>query len=300
VDREVFSVDVTLIGPVEVGTGGDAVNEAFTASRLGNRVGLVTKVGDDVFGRLLLEDARKAGVATDQVKVSPTDRTAVAALLVGREGNRNICAYRGAFENLRLDDLDLEAFGRAKIVNVGSMFALRSLDGEGVRTVLERAKSSGALTGADMKFDTYGLGFEGIKAVFPFLDYFMPSYDEALYLTGEREPDGQCRALMAAGCGNVVVKLGPEGCYLATPSKRERVPPCLAERVDTSGAGDNFVAGFLTGLNRGWDAERCARFGNATAAVSIQEVGSNGAVRSYGQVVDHMRRVGYSWEGEVS
>jgi sugar/nucleoside kinase (ribokinase family) len=63
--------------------------------------------------------------------------------------------------------------------------------------------------------------------------------------------------------------------------------------VDTTGAGDNFVAGFLTGLLRGMQPEEAARLGNGAAAVSIQEVGSNGGVRSYEQVLEHMRAVGY-------
>ena len=102
-----------------------------------------------------------------------------------------------------------------------------------------------------MKFDTYKKGFDGIKQVFPFLDYFLPNYDEALYLTGEREPGRQADALLKAGCGAVVVKLGKEGCFLAAGGTKKTIPPCPARRVDTSGAGDNFVAGFLTGPQQG-------------------------------------------------
>jgi sugar/nucleoside kinase (ribokinase family) len=293
VSREVFAVDLTLIGPIEVSTGGDALNEAQTAARLGNRVGLISKVGDDLFGRLLLEDARGAGVSTDHVVVSRSARTAAAALLIDENGDRNICAHRGAFETLSLEDIDLAVFDRARIVNIGSLFALKNLDGDGVRAILERAKSAGATTGADMKFDAYGIGFAGMRQVFPFVDFFLPNHEEALYLTGEREPSRQCDALISAGCGNVVIKLGKDGCYLAAGGRRELIAPCPARRVDTTGAGDNFVAGFLTGLNRGWPPEEAARFANATAAVSIERVGSNGAVRSLQQVVEHMRRVGY-------
>jgi sugar/nucleoside kinase (ribokinase family) len=293
VDSEVFAVDVTLIDPVEARTGGDALNEALTAARLGNQVGLVTKVGDDLFGRLLLEEAREAGVHTEWVIVSRTDRTAVAALLVRKNGDRNICAHRGALESLCLEDIDLSAFDHAKIVNIGSVFALKKLDGEGVRTILERARNAGAVTSADVKFDAYGLGFEGIRHVFPFLDFFMPSYEEALYLTSEREPSRQCDVLMHAGCGNVVIKLGEQGCFVTAKGTRRLVSSCPARRVDTTGAGDNFVAGFLTGLLRGMQPEEAARLGNGAAAVSIQEVGSNGGVRSYEQVLEHMRAVGY-------
>jgi sugar/nucleoside kinase (ribokinase family) len=293
VDREVFETDVTLIDPVEAGTGGDAMNEAMTAARLGSLAGLVSKVGNDLFGRMLLDAAREAGVSTDHVTVSEAARTAAAVLLINGNGERNICAYRGAFESLCLEDIDISVFDRAKIVTIGSMFALRKLDGDGVKTILERAKNAGSLTGADVKYDTYKLGFSGIKHVFPYLDFFLPNYEEALYLTAERDPSRQCEVLMDAGCATVIIKLGREGCYLAWRGGEKLIPPCPARRVDTTGAGDNFVAGFLTGVNRGLQPEEAARFANATAAVSIQEVGSNGAVKSFAQVMEHARKNNY-------
>jgi len=295
VSRAVFDTDVTLIEPIEVSAGGDALNESFTASRLGNRTGLISKVGDDVFGRLLVEKAKEAGVSTRYLKVSESSRTASAAMLVHSNGERNICAYRGAFESLCLEDIDMGVFDRCRIVSIGSMFAMKNLDGDGIRIILERAKSSGAMTASDVKFDTYKRGFEGVKQEFPYIDYFLPSYDEALYLTGEREPSRQADFLLRAGCGTIVIKLGPEGCYLSSGDSGKIIPACPKECVDTSGAGDNFVAGFLTGLNKGWDMETCVRFGNATAAVSIQEVGANGAVKSFEQVIEHMRSVNYEF-----
>jgi sugar/nucleoside kinase (ribokinase family) len=182
----------------------------------------------------------------------------------------------------------------AKIVSIGSLFALKKLDGDGMRVILERARNAGAVTSADAKFDAYKIGFEGIRKVCPFIDFFLPSYEEALYMTSEREPSRQCDMLLGAGCGNVLIKLGEQGCFLAAKGARKLIPPCPARCVDTTGAGDNFVAGFLTGLNRGMPPEDAARLGSGTAAVSIQEVGSNGGVRSYDQVMEHMRAVGYA------
>jgi sugar/nucleoside kinase (ribokinase family) len=293
VDKTLFDADVTLIDPVDISTGGDAMNESLTAARLGNKVALVSKIGDDLFGRYLLEQASDAGVSIEHIVISKATKTAFAAMLVDGLGDRRICTNRGAFETLCIDDIDLALFERTKIVSVGSMFALKNLDGEGVRKILEKARNAGAITCSDVKFDTYRLGFEGIKPAFPFLDYFLPNYDEALYLTREKDPARQCQVLMGAGCGNVIVKLGKDGCFLASNGTFKFIPPCPTICVDTSGAGDNFVAGFLTGLNKGWGAEESARFGNATAAVSIQEVGSNGVIRSYEQVTEHMRTVNY-------
>ena len=69
----------------------------------------------------------------------------VAALLVGEKGDRNICAYRGALEALGPEDIDLSVFDSARIVNIGSIFALKNLDGDGVMKILERAKAAAAV-----------------------------------------------------------------------------------------------------------------------------------------------------------
>ncbi len=293
VDKSVFDVDVTLVDPIKAYPGGDAMNESITLARLGNRVALAGKVGDDDFGKLVLNIAGEAGVDTAYVKISPDDSTSVCIMLINSSGSRNFASYRGANETFRLEDLDTSLLEKTKIVNIGSMFALKLLDGPGVTALLKKARSAGAVTGSDMKFDTYGIGFEGIKSAMPYIDYFMPSYDEAVYLTGEKEPSRMADVLLAAGAGAVVIKLGENGCYIAAEGKRYNIPPCPAVPVDTTGAGDSFVAGFLTGVARGWDIESCGWFANAVGSLTIGTVGPTGAVKSLRQVLDHMKAVNY-------
>ena len=150
------------------------------------------------------------------------------------------------------------------------------------------AKARGCITAADTKHDTYGIKLEGIRASLKHVDYLLPSYEEAAYLTGETDLPGISEALMAAGAKTVVIKLGARGCYLRTDRAAGVIEGFEAAAVDTTGAGDNFVAGFLTGLLGGWDAERCCRFANAVGAVSVTAVGSTAAVKSMAQVMDYM------------
>lgn len=293
VDRTVFDRDVTLIGPVVATPGGDAMNEALTAARLGSRVAILGRVGDDLFGRDALEQARRAGVDTAGVRVQAGDATAIGAMLVDAGGQRHIVANRGAFEKLCLADIDFAVVEDTRHLNIGSMLALKALDGSGATELLRRARAAGAITSADVKQDTYGIGFTGIRRTFPYLDYFLPSLEEAAYLSGEEQPQDQADFFLQAGCGAVIIKLGAEGCYVATGDMRRHVPACPARVVDTSGAGDNFVAGLLTGLSKGWALLEAVRFANATAAISIGAMGSNGAVRSFQQVLDYRKEAGY-------
>ncbi len=292
VSRAVFDVDVTLVEKMELTAGGDAMNEAIVLSRLGSRVLLCGKVGDDSFGRFLIETSRSAGVDTAGVQVDPRVSTSTCVILINRDGSRNFLSHRHASEKLSLEDIDVSLATGARLLCIGSLLALPALDGAGAAALLEAARARGCTTAADTKHDTYGTGLKGIRDALRQVDYLLPSYEEARDLTGETDPARMSEALLDSGAGCVVVKLGDRGCYLRTRRAASLIGGFAAEVVDTTGAGDNFVAGFLTGVLRGWDPERCCRFANAVGAVSVTEVGSTSAVKSMDQVIEYMERSG--------
>ncbi len=188
--------------------------------------------------------------------VSRTERTAVAALLVRENGDRNICAHRGALESLCLEE-----YRRLRVRpcedrhHRGSVFALKKLDGEGVRTILERARNAGAATSADMKFDAYGLGFDGIRNVFPFLDYFLPNYEEALYLTSGRSLGVSATFSCMPDAGMSSSSSGSKGALSPPKARAGWCSSCPARRVDTTGAGDISWPDFLPASLRGMQPE---------------------------------------------
>lgn len=294
VDIKMFWQDVTLISDMEATPGGDAMNEAITAACLSNRVALCGKVGDDFFGQSVIGIAQSHGVDTSGVVRSAAARTALGTQLVAEDGQRHIVSYRGAMETYCIDDVAMDIVRDTEILSIGSLFILKNLDGEGMCTVLREAQQSGAITAADTMQDTYGIGVEGIRPCLKYLDYFLPSYEEAAALSGKQDPREQADFFQEAGCKNVVIKLGGEGCFVAGgDGTREFLPVCPSDPVDTTGAGDNFVAGFLTGIRRGMDIAEAARFGSAVAAISIQAMGSSGAVKSLEQVEEYRKKQNY-------
>jgi sugar/nucleoside kinase (ribokinase family) len=293
VSKQIFDNDITLISPVEMTPGGDAMNQAVTAAALSNKTVLLGTVGYDMFGQFAIETAHKQGVIVDYIKkaVSPT---AMGIMLIQEDGQRNICASRGAIETLVLEDIDMHVIENSAIVCIGSLFGLKNLDGKkGVFEILKRAKECGAITAADILHDNYHIGFESIRECFCYLDYFFPSYGEAFAISGEKDVRSQAAFFRNAGCVSVVIKLGAEGCFISSPDFEKMIPPCPGEPKDTSGAGDNFVAGFLTGLVQGIGIKNSARLGNAVAAISIQYFGSSGAIKSLNQVETYRKEVNY-------
>ncbi len=288
VDKSVFDKDVTMVDAIDIMPGGDAMNEAITLSRLGSRVGLAGKIGEDIFGQMLLEMTSQAGVDTRYICKDRHAKTSVCVMLINRDGKRNFASHRGANCEFCIEDIDLSIIKKTRIVNIGSIFALKKLDGEGVEAILAEARKNGVITCADMMYDTYGKGFEGIKGALGQLDYFIPSYDEAAALTGETAVEKIAGKLLEAGVKNVIIKLGAEGCFVCNDKQSFYEAPYEAEVIDTTGAGDNFVAGFLAGLNMDWNLKKCIELGNATGSITVQKVGSNGAIHSLEQVLEFM------------
>ncbi len=287
VDESLFARDATLLEGLGVSSGGGAMTQAVIARRLGCRTALVGKVGGDSFGKNLMNILAEDGVDDTHVRVSPEDTTMVTIALVKPDGTRNFLTWEGSNnKTLCLADFDLSVVREARIVSYGSFFFLQSLDRSGSRIILEEAREHGAITVADAASDAFGQGRDTVLEKLPLLDYFIPSYDEATYLTGQKDYCKMADTFLNLGCGNVVIKLGKEGCYVRSREEGKKIETYGAVAVkDTTGAGDNFVGGFMAGLIDGMDIFSAARYANAVASVSVTGMGAVTAVKNKQQVL---------------
>lgn len=287
VDETAFTRDTTLLEEVGVSPGGAAMTQTIIASRLGCRTAVVGKVCEDTFSEYLMRELEKAGVDTTHVIHSKKDTMSLTFALVKPDGTRHFLGLAGSNnQSLCLEDFCLELVTQAKIVSYGSFFFLKGLDSDGVPVILKKAKEAGALTVADCASDSFHQGKEIVFRNLPLIDYFIPSYVEALYLTQEEDPADMAEKLLEKGCKNVIVKLGEEGCYVSDGKKARVIPPFHPKEVsDTTGAGDNFVGGFMAGLTEGMDLYEAARYANAVAAVSVTRMGAVTALKDKSQVL---------------
>jgi sugar/nucleoside kinase (ribokinase family) len=121
------------------------------------------------------------------------------------------------------------------------------------------------------------------------LDWFMPSYDEAVMLSGKNKPEEISMVFSEKGVKNVVIKLGEKGCYVKPFDGSGFYSPAYkAQTIDTSGAGDAFCAGFITGMIKGWGAPDCARFANAAGAGCVSAIGTTAGIKSFDQIKEIM------------
>lgn len=287
VDESVFTRDTTLLDTVGTSPGGAAMIQTVTAARLGCRTAVIGKLCGDAFSDELMLVLKDAGVDTAYVKRSDTDTMSLTFALVREDGNRHFLGLAGSNnQTLELKDVDLEAVRQAKIVSYGSFFFLQGLDKGGVSEILRTAKEAGALTVADCANDSFGQGQDIVLRNLPLIDYFIPSYVEAEYLTGEKEPSKMAEILLKKGSRFVIIKLGDEGCYVTDGKKAKILPAVRGIKVrDTTGAGDSFVGGFMAGLAEDMDMWDAAAFANATAAVSVTQPGALTALKDRSQVL---------------
>lgn len=262
--------------------GGEAVNEAIAAAKLGMRTGIFCALGEDDAGELVMNALRRNGVDTGRIVRSP--RTPVTTMFVREDGTRKSVTNQAHRYNFH-PERNPEAFTDAKALILGSLFRAPFDDPEIVHGVLRSARDAGVTAVADTKLPNFRrLTLEDLGESLPLIDYITPNEDEARYYTGKEDPEQMADVFLRAGVRNVIIKLGSKGCLMKSPEGTCRLPACRVEAVDATGAGDHFVAGFVTELIRGSTPEEALRFANACGAVCTTAVGAGTALRNREQV----------------
>jgi sugar/nucleoside kinase (ribokinase family) len=263
VDLIVSGADVTpRFGQVEklvedyvVEMGGSCCLFACQAARLGLRVGILGRVGDDDFGRLILRRLDECGVDTRHVIVDPALKTGLGIALCQR-GDRAILTYLGSVCALRPDDVADDFLAAARHLHHGSFFLHSGLR-HAMLDIFRRAKELGLSTSLDTNWDPGERWNSTLADVLPLTDVFMPNEQEALHITRSAGLEEAVSRLCAQGIPLVAVKRGPEG---ARAYSRHGLVECNVTPVaggDSIGAGDSFDAGFLAGWLRSLPLEQC-------------------------------------------
>ncbi|MGD0500401.1 MAG: carbohydrate kinase family protein [Bryobacteraceae bacterium] len=288
VDRSNWGT-TTFVDSIEYHVGGNGANTSWALATLGVPVRLLGAVGRDPQGDLVLEGLRRAGV--DTRAVGRTDLpTATAVVLVNQAGERQFLHRLGASRNafaapVRFDAPLIEG---AAHYHLASLFLLPRLRAH-APGMLAEARSVGLGTSLDANWDAEGRWMRDLKPCLPHLDMLFMNEDEARMITGSSDPSVAAGVVRACGVGAAVMKLGRRGCAIYTDGREIVCPAFEVDARDTTGAGDCFVAGFLSALLRGADWADAGRFANAVAALSVQKIGAVTGVRSRAEVEAWMR-----------
>ena len=276
--------------------GGEAVNEAMAAAKMGLRTGILCSLGDDAAGEMVKAALQRCGVDTGLIVRSP--QTPVTTMFVHDDGTRKSItneAHRYSFH----PEKDVTLFTGAKAIILGSLFRAPFDDPAIIHTVLSAAKDAGQIIVADTKLPNFRkLTLTDLKDALPLIDYITPNEDEAEYFTkAERQkemspermnPEEMADVFLDYGVKNVIIKLGSRGCLLKNRERMIELPGYRIDSVDATGAGDNFVAAFISEILRGSSAEDALHFANACGAICTTAVGAATALKDREQVLRWM------------
>lgn len=259
--------------------GGDAVNEAVALAKLGVNTAILCSLGNDPAGDIIMGELAAANVDTSAVLRSDVNPTPITTIFVGSDGNRKSITNKAHSYNFH-PERHAELFTDARAIIMGSLFRAPFNDPDVIRTVVSAAKAKGALVFADTKLPNFRkLTLDDIADSLPLIDYITPNEDEGRYYTGKEDPAEMAEVFLAKGANNVIIKLGRKGCFFRNRELSLHVPAYPVEAVDATGAGDNFIAGFVSEILRGSSIEDALVFASACGGICSTAVGAGTALR---------------------
>jgi ribokinase len=266
--------DDCLAPHLELHCGGVAANTALALNRWGVNARLVGCVGDDDFGGFLLKELREDGVDTRRVQRTTRAMTGLVYINVTPDGERTFFGSRGA------NRLVLPVRGAAALFDRSAgahLMGYNFLDPGPERTARQILKALHARN----RWVSLDVGMEPSKTIprkilqlLRHADILFLSRDEAVALTGFGDPRKAFREFQKAGAREVVMKLGKRGCLISDSGTLLEVPAFSVRTVDSTGAGDAYVAAFLQARLRGWSAAEAALAANAAGAAAVGVVGA--------------------------
>ncbi|MER6809631.1 ribokinase [Spirillospora sp. NPDC000708] len=271
VDRRPAPGETVLGSDLATHPGGKGANQAVAAARLGGRVGIVGRVGDDGHGALLRDALAEAGVDLAHLAATPGP-SGVALITVGPDGDNSIIVSPGANARLTPDDV---AAARDMIAAASVVTFQLEVPMPAIEAAARAAASAGARVVLNLS-PTAPVPAE----VLALCDPLVVNEHEAAWLLGGpgtadgTDPERMAAALLRSGPRSAVVTLGADGVVVADAEGTAPIPSPKVEAVDTTGAGDAFTAALCLRLARGDSLRDAARYATRVGAAAVRRPGA--------------------------
>lgn len=257
--------------PYSLSLGGSAGNTIRAMARLGTTVGFIGKVGEDNTGEFYEQALRNIGI--EPLMLRSDQRSGKCVALVSPDGERTFVTHLGAASDLQAEDIDGSIFDNYDCLYIEGYLVQ---DHNLIRTAIERAKEHGLKVAIDLaSFNVVEENRDFLRDIVDkHVDILFANEDEAHAFTGESDPH---KALDHIGkmCELAIVKIGMRGALIKRGEEVVHVGiMAAAKRVDTTGAGDFYAAGFMYGLSEGMSLRACGTIGAITAGKVIEVVGT--------------------------
>ncbi|MHA1376764.1 MAG: carbohydrate kinase family protein [Candidatus Helarchaeota archaeon] len=278
IDDEVF------VPKLEMKSGGSAANFAVACAKLGLNSCFIGKIGRDVFGQKLIQDFKDENVNIEGVVYSKDIGTGVCYAAISG-ADRKLYAFSGAANALSPIDIKDEIIKSSKIVHLASLKNIAPL----IRAA-EIAKDGPTKISLNPGALIADQGLRKIENLLSLTNIYISPQDELMKIMGNNSLDESLKDLFNLGPTIAGITLGSKGSLIVDKNNKIEVPPYNVKAIDTTGAGDAFSAGFITGLLEGRSLESCGKMGNATAALKIQHLGAREGLPSREMIKEFIQK----------
>lgn len=274
--------------PHSLSLGGSAGNTIRTMARLGTEVGFIGKVGEDSTGDFYIQALRNVGVEPFILRSEHSSGKCLS--LISADGERTLVTHLGAAADLQAEDIDAAVFDGYDALYIEGYLVQ---DHDLIRTTMAHAKEHGLKVAIDLaSFNVVRENREFLHdLVERYVDIIFANEEEAYEFSGRRDA---MEALLYIGkmCELTVVKTGIRGALIKRGDEIVEVGiMAAAKRVDTTGAGDFYAAGFLTALSEGLSLRQCGTIGAITAGKVIEVVGTTLSEETWNEIETLIERV---------
>lgn len=270
--------DTYFVDELTIAVSGAAGSASIIAAKHGLKVQAVGGVGNDDMGDWVLQKLRSFDIDVQNMERCDGFTTSSSSVATRPNGARSVLHKLGATAGFYVTDDRMDAVLDTKILHVGGVGLMDKMDQGRTAEMMQAAKSKGCVTTLDVFASTKD-DLPKITGLLQHTDYFMPSEEEAMALSGLTDFEDIAKFLLDQGTGAVILTLGPLGAmYRDAKGAKIDIPAYDIPVACTCGCGDCFNAGFATGLHLGADIADCIRFGQASSAQNAMGLGSQATV----------------------
>jgi sugar/nucleoside kinase (ribokinase family) len=284
-----------IIDEIRATAAGTAAGASVDLAKLGVQVQNIGAVGDDMLGDIVLTLLKDYGVGTELISRLVGQTTSATILPIRPNGERPALHAPGANAKFTIADVTLaqrEAVLGAAGVHFGGLDAMTSLDPADLEDLAAMAHDSGAIVTMDILRNGGGESLQSLAPVLRHTDWFCPNEEQLLGLTGTNDLNVAAQRVLELGVKGVAVTCGELGCRVIDRTSDVALPALSAAVVDTTGCGDGFDAGFLTGLLAGLSPVQAAWVGTVCGSLVATGLGSDAGIVGLGQVAHILAEIG--------